>query len=725
MERNIVMRKVFGSIMVLIIIAAIFGGLPKPVADATGLPGDYPVAVSGFSATSGDPNPAVSAGWHHTVGLCGNGTVVAVGYNYSGSGQCNVGDWTSIVQISAGWFHTVGLKSDGTVVAVGDDSKYGTNGGNNTWQQTLFGPCDVGNEDWTNIVQVAAGGYATLGLKDNGTVVCAGGKAPEQNRPENNPYDNSTYPWNVGNWTNIVQVAAGGYHNVGLKSDGTVVAVGYHGYGECDVESWTDIVQVAAGLAHTVGLKSDGTVVAVGDNNSGECNVGTWSHIVQVAAGHNYTVGLKDDGTVVEVGYNYPYPGSGQWNVENWSHIVQVAAGYDHMVGLESDGTVVAVGDNNSGECNVENWNLVAAPSVVTTSASSVGTTSATLNGNITATGGGNASSFAFVWDTSSHAAPSGAPAGDYANSWISDAGSYDIGAYNSDINVTGLSPGITYYFRFGGNNTAGWSWGNEGNFTTAVTTLSVVTTSASNVGTTSATLNGNITATGGGNASSYAFVWDTSSHAAPSGAPAGDYGNSWTSDPGSYDIGAYNSDSNVTDLSPGTLYYFRFGTFNAAGWSWGEEGNFTTTIQIQISLKAGWNMVSVPVIPADSSVSAVFPGVAAVFTWDPVGKTYIMPTSVTPDTGYWVAVIGNTTIPVTGVPVVTWTSPLKAGWNMIGSVINNASIANPSDIPDASVQSFAYWWDPVGKTYALTTGIEPGKGYWVASVQDCVLTMP
>ena len=30
----------------------------------------------------------------------------------------------------------------------------------------------------------------------------------------------------VGSWTNIVQVAAGGYHTVGLKSDGTVVAVG-------------------------------------------------------------------------------------------------------------------------------------------------------------------------------------------------------------------------------------------------------------------------------------------------------------------------------------------------------------------------------------------------------------------------------------------------------------------------------------------------------------------
>ena len=52
-------------------------------------------------------------------------------------------------------------------------------------------------------------------------------------------------------------------HTIGLKSDGTVVAVGYNGSGQLNVGSWTDIVQVAAGGEHTVGLKSNGTVVAV------------------------------------------------------------------------------------------------------------------------------------------------------------------------------------------------------------------------------------------------------------------------------------------------------------------------------------------------------------------------------------------------------------------------------------------------------------------------------
>jgi Regulator of chromosome condensation (RCC1) repeat len=54
---------------------------------------------------------------------------------------------------------------------------------------------------------------------------------------------------------------------------------------------------VAAGDNHTVGLKSNGTVVAVGLNNDGQLNVNYWTNIVQVDAGNAHTVGVKADGT--------------------------------------------------------------------------------------------------------------------------------------------------------------------------------------------------------------------------------------------------------------------------------------------------------------------------------------------------------------------------------------------------------------------------------------------
>ena len=74
-------------------------------------------------------------------------------------------------------------------------------------------------------------------------------------------------------------ISAGTGYTVGLKRDGTVVAVGDNRAGECNVSGWTDIVAVSTGFWHTVGLKRDGTVVAVGNNEYGQCDVGDWTGI--------------------------------------------------------------------------------------------------------------------------------------------------------------------------------------------------------------------------------------------------------------------------------------------------------------------------------------------------------------------------------------------------------------------------------------------------------------
>ena len=113
------------------------------------------------------------------------------------------------------------------------------------------------------------------------------------------------------------------------------------------------IPMVATGWDHIVGLKSDGTVVAVGDNELGQCNVGRWRGITQVAAGRWHTVGLKSDGIVVAVGQKE----FGQRDVGKWTDIIQVAAGAAHTVGLTSDRIVVAAGL----DAELAKWNLVLA----------------------------------------------------------------------------------------------------------------------------------------------------------------------------------------------------------------------------------------------------------------------------------------------------------------------------------------------------------------------------
>ena len=193
------------------------------------------------------------------------------------------------------------------------------------------------------ILSIAAGEGHTVGLHSDGTVVAVG--------------LNEACQCKVSSWSNIVATAAGLYHTVGLRRDGTVAAVGDNREGQCQVSGWSDIVAVAAGNYHTVGLRRDGTVVAVGSNREGRCQVSGWSDIVAVAAGDYHTVGLRSDGTVVAVGKNE----SGQCQVSDLSDIVAVAAGYYHTVGLRRDGTVAAVGSNGHGQCQVSGWSDIVA----------------------------------------------------------------------------------------------------------------------------------------------------------------------------------------------------------------------------------------------------------------------------------------------------------------------------------------------------------------------------
>ena len=196
---------------------------------------------------------------------------------------------------------------------------------------------------------LAAGSSHTVGLKSDGTVVAVG--------------SNDCGKCNMSDWATIVAVSAGDAHTVGLKADGTVVAVGSNNYGRCNVSDWTNIAAVSAGSSHTVGLKNDGTVVTVGSNTYGQCNVSGWMDIVAVSAGTGYTVGLKANGTVVAVGYN----DDGRCNVSSWTDIAAVSAGSTHTVGLKADGTVVATkytGDQESyhGQCNVDGWTDIRVP---------------------------------------------------------------------------------------------------------------------------------------------------------------------------------------------------------------------------------------------------------------------------------------------------------------------------------------------------------------------------
>ena len=84
-----------------------------------------------------------------------------------------------------------------------------------------------------------------------------------------------------------LEISAGDYHTVALKTDGTLWAWGYNYYGglgdgttvykssPVQIGTATDWAQISAGTYHTVALKTDETFWAWGYNDFGQLGDGT------------------------------------------------------------------------------------------------------------------------------------------------------------------------------------------------------------------------------------------------------------------------------------------------------------------------------------------------------------------------------------------------------------------------------------------------------------------
>ncbi len=163
-------------------------------------------------------------------------------------------------------------------------------------------------------------------------------------------------------------------------------------------------------------------------------------------------------------------------------------------------------------------------------------------------------------------------------------------------------------------------------------------------------------------------------------------------------------------------------------------SGNKTLTIKYRKELcfsfdfpQTGWYLISLPLIPADSSVANLFPDAlgGTAYIWDPVTKSYLSETQIQRYQAYWIAIPSPTTVQICGQPIDSYTQHLQAqGWYMIGSVMGNTDFTNPDDNPDGSVLTPAYGWNHVTKTYLPADTLHEKNGYWAAVFEECDLTV-
>ena len=163
---------------------------------------------------------------------------------------------------------------------------------------------------------------------------------------------NATFALAAATWRDAGTYQVLATNNVGPAASAPIFAVitqptqfrvwGYNYNGELDVPaSLSNVGAVAAGTYHTLVLKYDGTVVAWGRNDSGQCNVPAGlNNVVRVAGGDNYSMALRGDGSVTCWGrINYAPTGA--------TDVVAIGAGDNYAMAVKVDGSVVAWTESN------------------------------------------------------------------------------------------------------------------------------------------------------------------------------------------------------------------------------------------------------------------------------------------------------------------------------------------------------------------------------------------
>lgn len=230
----------------------------------------------------------IAVGYHHSVFVRDDGTVLAYGDN--SFGQTDVGDWKNVVSVAAGAYHTVGLTADGRLLAAGD----------NTHGQTdlsLF----------ANVKQIAASAWNTSVLLGSGQVMTAG-YLPYEFAAEQFPAE---------------KIAAGSYGLI-IRSQGKNIA----SHVGLTIDDCCETLSISRG--YSMGIDTQGKVY------SSFNAIPAWENVIRISAGENAAIALTEDGTVL----SHVFDSHLKCTFDFGQPVLGLCAGANHYAYVLADGTI-------------------------------------------------------------------------------------------------------------------------------------------------------------------------------------------------------------------------------------------------------------------------------------------------------------------------------------------------------------------------------------------------
>jgi len=136
------------------------------------------------------------------------------------------------------------------------------------------------------------------------------------------------------------------------------------------------------------------------------------------------------------------------------------------------------------------------------------------------------------------------------------------------------------------------------------------------------------------------------------------------------------------------------------------------------VDINDEWNMVSVPLLAEDMSLSNLFPTAASLAYGFEGG--YATEDTLVGGKGYWLKFGGNEQILVYGL-VLGDTVSVQEGWNMFGAYEEDIPISQITTTPQGIIATYFFGFEA---GYYIADTLKSGKGYWVRVTSDGTLNL-